>query len=1399
MGKKPHPPRNVGGSKKPTVNPIPDSDHIIFSNDKDKPKKSGNKPNAPVAKAGPSSAVSEPQPPKPNAREIIGGASWTGKLPQTLLAEHCQKQKWMKPDFSMRQVPGGGFQSAATLSTKNPKTGQVTTLPPFLLPPGKRELATQPSALEARHFAAAWTLFRISSMKNIHMMLPPQYRDLWKGEFQQIKQDDVKAGLDWMYAADPFIAHQERETAKAEAAKKREAIEREKQKAAKETKISFMPANGTSSSSSSQKNSSKGWQHAQILEMGDGLRSDIEDIVRRKAIWNPYQISLSGSQKKKIVEDLAAIGFRYSHVEEAMGQCKDREEALEWLLTYVPEDDLPQWALPEGYSAGITFASGNLVKEAALKRLGAAGYPMDDCERVYKQSKGDENLAAAMLQKELCKGLERNPTAQDNQSSDDDWNEEMTTLESIYADRFSLSSPTTCTVSLELPTKMPQKVQVRFIKPAGHYPDILPILFILSANLPAYIRLSATMRALEWAEQSLIGEPMMFGMIDWLENSLAGIIDDPGPLRDISMTTSPEDGGGEVEVSNSVEARQRVRGGIWKAQGGPSQNKAILEAWESKQRSSQQQKMLHARQGLPAWDVRESLIDTVKSHQVTIISGETGSGKSTQSVQFILDDMIQELNGSGANILCTQPRRISALGLADRVSAERCSSVGDEVGYIIRGDSKTSPDTRITFMTTGVLLRRLQSFDMSGSLSDVSHIVVDEVHERSLDTDFLLALLREAIKGNKELKVILMSATLDAQAFIDYFGTSNHVGLVNIAGRTFPVHDYYLDDVLHMTNYGANGVSYGNEDDDTLLDVSINDLSIGKKIQTLGMGINYDLISATVRHIDQQLGSKNGSILIFLPGTMEIDRCLNTLRAIPNIYGLPLHASLMPSEQKLVFLPGPGGKRKVIAATNVAETSITIEDAVAVIDSGRVKETRYDSENRVVRLEEVWSSQAAGKQRRGRAGRVREGHCYKLFTRKVEQDMAARPLPEIRRVPLEQLCLSVKATDEKRDVAAFLRQTLTPPEDAAIGVALQLLDQIGALEDGHLTALGRYLALIPADLRCAKLLVYGTIFGCLEISLTIASILTLRSPFVSPRDKREEAQEARASFSQSNGDLLLDMAAFVEWSERAYRGNRRDLQAWCSAMFLSTQTMRDIASTRSQLLTSLKDAGIVPFQYRSFSGREPDTQFAGLNKNNDNSALHRALIAASLTPQTARIQFPSKKFATSISGAKELDPEARTIKYFDHPQDSSSGLDSRLTGPQHAASSSLGSRLFIHPSSILFTAQNFPSNATFLSYFTKLSTSKLFVRDLTPFNLYTLLLFGSGVTVVPEQGGLLVDGGWIKVRGWARIGVLISRLRTLLDDVLRRRVEDTAVGWTADDRKVVDLVRRCVEFNGLDR
>ncbi len=1245
-----------------------------------------------------------------------------------------------------------------SLSAKNPKTGETTRLDPFKLPPSHVHLAVKPTALEARHFAATYGLFLVCSMKNLHMMLPPDYKDLWR-EFGALKAQDVKEGKAWMYEADPFTALRDRELAKAAAEKKRKEQQAAREKAASMPGAAGLLAlrdlalggkggsggsgggdgggsggsgnragGGSSGGGGSSFNPMRGWTNVPKIEMGGKTRALLEDLLRRESVWNQYGIEMPAATRTRVVDELSRLGFRRSHVEEAAAVCKDREEALEWLLVHVPEDDLPRWSLPPSYTAGVSVAATDLRRESAIQRLAQSGYAAELCRKVYDAKGGDEGEAAEALQAILL-GRESGDAATTADEStpafllssydtpEEGWEAELASLESVYgSDQYSRPSANVCEIRLTDVVNSASngnanggsggKINAALqFRRSPNYPAEL-IVSVVAPQLPAYMKLSIIKKALAYVHEALRDEEMkIYFVVDWVQQHINDIIERPGALRDIAAAASaaseerPADddaspasiaAGRRKRAAAKARAARRPRPIAW------TPDERSRQDWQRRQASPALQKMLAQRRRLPAWEVREAVVDTVMANQVTIISGETGSGKSTQAVQFVLDDLYSRGLGQAANIVVTQPRRISALGLADRVSEERASSVGDEVGYIIRGESKVNKGgaavrTRITFVTAGVLLRRLQvsggrTEDIVAALADVSHVVIDEVHERSLDTDFLLSILRDVLRARGDLKLVLMSATLDASTFRDYFVRDGlTVGSVEIAGRTFPVEDMYLDDVVRATGFGLDGGYSGRHGND-----GNGADPVAKAIQRLGSRINYSLVADTARAIDEELTATGqpGGILVFMPGVAEISQVCKLLQSGADakaLHVLPLHASLDTREQRRVFVAPPAGRRKVVVATNVAETSITIDDIVAVIDTGRVKETSFDAQTNMRKLEETWASRAACKQRRGRAGRVQAGKCYKLYTRHLEEtQMPERPEPEMRRVPLEQLCLSVRAMGIV-DVAAFLARAPTPPEVAAVDGALALLRRMGVLDGDRLTALGRQLALIPADLRCGKLMVFGALFGCLHECVTVAAILSGRSPFVvPPAEKRDLAKAARMRFTSpaaGDGDLLADMRAVLRWDElvRDTGGGSlyaRPVKAFCDDHFLSLQTLADIASTRTQLYAALAELGI---QRPSPSSSPP------------NHLLLRALTAAAFTPQIVRIQLPDQKFATGVSGTVAIDPEARTIRYF-----------SRDHG-----------RVFVHPSSTLFDSQGFGGRAAFLSYFSLFATSKVFVRDLT--------------------------------------------------------------------------------------
>jgi ATP-dependent RNA helicase DHX36 len=431
------------------------------------------------------------------------------------------------------------------------------------------------------------------------------------------------------------------------------------------------------------------------------------------------------------------------------------------------------------------------------------------------------------------------------------------------------------------------------------------------------------------------------------------------------------------------------------------------------------------------------------------------------------------------------------MAVAERVAAERGEKIGATVGYSIRLESKVSKDTRLLFCTTGILLRRLQS---DPDLSDVTHVVVDEVHERDLLSDFLLVILRSLATRRRDFRLVAMSATVDAELFQRYFEAEvpGTCGCIEIPGRTFPVAEYRLEDAIEATGYvvdpdgeyaagseanfnsksvaggsrrtfnplsggvgGAGGASSRAAKASRAAKESLERTSLMDDVteetrasypgyseatlrclQTVDEEkINLELIEALVALIADEY--EDGAILIFLPGMAEIralhERLLAELEDVENRFALvPLHSTLSSEEQRLTFSKPPPGVRKVVMATNIAETSVTIDDVVFVIDAGRVRETRYDPVTRMSSLVTAWCSRASGRQRRGRAGRVREGYCFHLYSSRKEKTLADFATPEISRVPLDALCLQIKIL-KLGDVRAFLRRAIEPPNEGGGG------------------------------------------------------------------------------------------------------------------------------------------------------------------------------------------------------------------------------------------------------------------------------------------------------------------------------------------------------------------------------
>ena len=554
----------------------------------------------------------------------------------------------------------------------------------------------------------------------------------------------------------------------------------------------------------------------------------------------------------------------------------------------------------------------------------------------------------------------------------------------------------------------------------------------------------------------------------------------------------------------------------------------------------------------------------------------------------------------------------------------------------MRGEFKKSVNTRLTFCTTGILFKMMQS---DKNLSHITHVIVDEVHERGLESDFLLILLRDLLNSRKDIKVILMSATIESSLFSNYFGCA----VFEIPGFTHPVTDVYLETILKLTNYRPRNINskftkrVSSEESDEE-NVNETDNIILKKLRRLekdkNFMIDYGLIAHTVKYICEN--SSGGAILIFLPGIMEIKKCIDEIRRVlDNIWDTlqvyPLHSNLTSKEQTSVFKRLPPNKRKIVVSTNIAETSITIDDIEFVVDTGRVKEMGL--KDNVLALTEGWASAAACKQRRGRAGRVKAGTAYKLFTATFSsKHMAPYTKPEILRLPLEQVCLLIKSFGIA-DVAQFLQRALTPPPMENVQNSMNLLEDLQALDSDHnITPLGKNISRIPADIRIAKMLIFGCIFKCLDTILCVATYLGGKSPLISSNERREEAAAAHRKFISKLSDHLTVCEAFNQW-QKTKKGSKSSAWAFCEQNFVSMTVMDSMADLRKQYLDILIEIG--------YASKDA---WKDLNANSNNEKIVKAVLLNGL--EIAGIQVPSPSYVDTVGGAMAIDSSSKDVKYF---------------------------------------------------------------------------------------------------------------------------------------------------------
>ncbi|KAI3804075.1 hypothetical protein L1987_32245 [Smallanthus sonchifolius] len=564
---------------------------------------------------------------------------------------------------------------------------------------------------------------------------------------------------------------------------------------------------------------------------------------------------------------------------------------------------------------------------------------------------------------------------------------------------------------------------------------------------------------------------------------------------------------------------------------------------------SRRQKIEQQRRSLPIASVEKRLVEEVRKNDTLIIVGETGSGKTTQLPQYLYNGGFCH---NGGIIGITQPRRVAAVTVAKRVAEECDAELGQKIGYSIRFEDMTSPSTKIKYMTDGLLLREAL---LDPKLSRYSVIVVDEAHERTVQTDVLLGLLKDVQKNRSQnsnevrklnpLKLIIMSASLDARGFSEYFGGAK---AVHVMGRQFPV------DILYTA-----------QPETDCLDAAL----------------------VTIFQIHLEEGP--GDILVFLSGQEEIESIEGLVRenlkklpeANQKLLIFPLFSSLPSEKQLKVFTPAPVGFRKVILATNIAETSVTIPGVKYVIDPGLVKVRSYSPDSGIESLIVVKTSKAQALQRSGRAGREGPGKCFRLYPESRFEGLDDSTVPEIKRCNLSNVILQLSALGVD-DIIGF--DFMEKPDRMAVIRSLELLYLLGALTDEKKLSdpIGQQMARLPLEPNDSKALILASQFDCLEEMLIVVSMLSVESIFYVPRDKLEESRTVIKSFSSPEGDhitLVNVYRASIEFLEKnkTENGNEKaekNLRKWCKDNFINNRSLKHARDIYNQIRENVERMGL---------------------------------------------------------------------------------------------------------------------------------------------------------------------------------------------------------------------------------